>query len=351
MELSYEETMRRIEEYERTNVPYYKCCREKSKECYVDVYKGEKQIIIVPYITTIGYFLSSMGWHRNYPENVSYEILGKTVIEAVEHIKISPVDARTQAEHEESSYLKYTRCKSYASFDREYLHCRIKVEDDGKYVIVGTGHNERIIPYHKNETRTYLPPDTTSAKIGEAVLYVFEDMERFYKNLKNRPAEVEISTFETLEEVRISYEVPDEELYQDEQDYGVGEIYQGYSYTKEGEDESAADMFFGFVAELDLDISEENMRKVFENRDGKIKEMSYEKLQKNSFDKLIYDYKVDIKHAKTRHILYIKQMEEDAYLSCELVLKEKQAGKRLTRKILNDFESMVYSCRVVESEE
>ena len=53
MELSYEETMRRIDEYEKEYADEglnHKLCRKVSFPYHVDLYKGENQIIIVPLI-------------------------------------------------------------------------------------------------------------------------------------------------------------------------------------------------------------------------------------------------------------------------------------------------------------
>lgn len=85
----------------------------------VEVFKGEHQLIVVPYITTIGYYYTSMAWYRTLDDSVSPDAIGKAVLDAFEHIRISPVDARTRAErNEDRFYLKETKCKSYKAFNK-----------------------------------------------------------------------------------------------------------------------------------------------------------------------------------------------------------------------------------------
>ncbi len=47
MNFSHEEAMRRIDEYEKSNIGY-KCCRETRFPRDIDLYKGEGQILVVP---------------------------------------------------------------------------------------------------------------------------------------------------------------------------------------------------------------------------------------------------------------------------------------------------------------
>lgn len=59
MELSYEEAMRRIDEYEKNDNRGYQCCRETRFPFDIYLYKGEGKIIVVP-------VTKSMFWYRRY---------------------------------------------------------------------------------------------------------------------------------------------------------------------------------------------------------------------------------------------------------------------------------------------
>lgn len=146
--------------------------------------------------------------------------------------------------------------------------------------------------------------------------------------------DIKRNTFETMSNLTISYAVPGDE-YTDEGDYGAAECYQGYSYTKDGGEESVADMYFGIAAELDCDMSEENVKAVFEKEYGAVEEFSYKEVRHD-----IFTHRVEIKNKKICHILYLKKCDENELISCELVMKVKPAGKRLYKKILNDFEEL-----------
>ena len=47
-------------------------------------------------------------------------------------------------------------------------------------------------------------------------------------------------------------------------------------------------------------------------------------------------------------ILYLKQIDENELLSCELTVNTKRYGKRLDQKLTNDFETLVKSCKMVD---
>ena len=58
MNITYEEAMRRIDEYEQYDKGY-KCCRETRFPRDIDLYSGEGQILVVP-------LTQSMFWYRRY---------------------------------------------------------------------------------------------------------------------------------------------------------------------------------------------------------------------------------------------------------------------------------------------
>ena len=46
--------------------------------------------------------------------------------------------------------------------------------------------------------------------------------------------------------------------------------------------------------------------------------------------------------------LYLRQIDENELLSCELTVNTKKSGKRLDKKLNKDFESLVKSCKYVK---
>lgn len=152
--------------------------------------------------------------------------------------------------------------------------------------------------------------------------------------------EVTEVTIETLSGGSFSFEPPQEEIYRDEEDYNVGEIYQGYSYSKESTGEYVADLYFGMAAELNCDSSPENALKVYEKQHGAAVQFEVTRTEHPVFER-----RIEFRNAVMHRIVYLNVIDEFELFSCELLLKAHLAEKELHEKILNDFERMVNSCR------
>lgn len=151
---------------------------------------------------------------------------------------------------------------------------------------------------------------------------------------------------ETLSGGSFSFEAPQEEIYRDEEDYNVGEIYQGYSYSKESTGEYVADLYFGMAAELECDSSPEHALKAYEKQHGKAV-----KFEVTGTEHPVFERRIEFRNAVMHRIVYLKVIDEFELFSCELLLKANRAGNELHDKILNDFERMVKSCRAEAPEE
>ena len=349
MELSYEETMRRIDEYEKENARKglnRKLCRKVSFPYHIHLYKGEKQIIIVPLTTCIGWFLDEMAWYRQITDLSNAQLIGQTVLEAFEHIAKSPVDARTVAESEEDSFMKHAvSYKSYKAFNKNYLLCGVILYEDGKYIVSQTRKLEGNKGYGgTDDTLIHLDSSATALDIGSAVVTSFAEMESFYSKKNYSKPETPRCEFATLSDLKLSFEIPQDDGYTDEEDYAAAEIYQGYSFGKsEDDEESVSDMYFGIAAELDCDLSSENVLAVFEKEYGKAVQYDYSPTEHE-----IFEFRAEITGKKTHRIIYLKQMNSEELLSCELTIDTKRAGKRLSTKLIKNFEKLVKSCKVVE---
>ena len=349
MELSYEETMQRIDEYEKEYADEglnHKLCRKVSFPYYVDLYKGENQIIIVPLITSIGFVETAMAWYRQVKELNNAQLIGQTVLKALEHIGKSPVDARTRYERAKDSFMKHAvSYKSYKAFNKNYLLCGIIMYEDGKYVVSQTRKLEGNKGYGGlDATLIHLDSSATALDIGNAVLTSFAEMESFYSKKNYSKPETPRREFETLSDLKVSFEIPQDDRYTDEEDYGAAEIYQGYSYREsEDDEESVSDMYFGIAAELNCDLSSDNVLSVFEKEYGKAVQYDY-----SSTEHEIFEFRAEITGEKTHRIIYLKQMDSEELLSCELTIDTKRAGKRLCGKLIKNFEKLVASCKIRE---
>ena len=341
MYLSLEETLARIKEYEKDDPTGYIYCREKKLPYQVHIYKGENQIIVVPVITTIGWYSTEMAWCHQIIDVQNGKLIGETVMDAIEHIRVSPVDARTRKEREADDFRpKITKYKSHKSFDKNYLWCAVMYYEDGSYVLCPGGHNEIEFVYDEKSRKVVLPAESSDEIIGRAVIDCFTDMEIFYTGLNGNKKGVSHIMFETPSNHSFSFTMPLEDVYTATQDYHAAEIYQGYSCYKEGKDDSVADMYFACASELDCDTSLEHIQRVYESYDGSASSFVCEEVEHP-----VFEQRIEMKTTSVHRIVYVKRISECELLSCELVLKVKLAGQRLHDKIVKDFETMVSSCR------
>ncbi|MBQ3642698.1 CdiI family contact-dependent growth inhibition immunity protein [bacterium] len=346
MDLSFEETMLRIkqreEEYAKKGLKR-SLCREVTYPYDVDLYKGENQIIVVPTITNTGGFSVAMAWHRQIIDLENATKIGNTILEAFEHIGKSPVDARTEKEREEDSIWKNaSKYKSYKSFNKNYILCGVILEENGEITISSTEKLEGNNGYGGNDKgRVYLNINASPEEIGNAVINCFIIMEEVEGNKKTGKKK-RTSEIETLSNVKVSFELPDLNRYEDEQDFHSAEIYQGYSYTKPEYDEPIGKIYFGIADELDCGLSSEDILNAYVKKYGEPLQYKYV-VPENT----IFEYRADIIGKSIHRILYLKRMDQNELLSCELTVDIKKSGKRLDQKLVQDFEDLVNSCKIV----
>ncbi len=148
--------------------------------------------------------------------------------------------------------------------------------------------------------------------------------------------------FETLSDIKVSFDIPQSDEYTDEEDYGSAEIYQGYSYCKsEEDDEPVGHIYFSIAAELNCDLSSENVLNVFEEEYGASAQYEYAECEHS-----IFEFRAEIFGRDIHRILYFKQIDENELLSCELTVNTSKSGKRIDKKLTKAFESLVKSCKI-----
>ena len=227
MELSYEETMQRIAEYEKDNPLGHIYCKEKTFPWFTYVFKGEHQLFVVPCITTIGYYGTWMAWYRKLNDTESPEVIGESILDAFEHIRISPVDARTRAErNEDSFYLKETKCKSYRAFNKKFMCCGIDMNEQGIYsvsALISSYDNQGYGGIDGDET-VKLPNNASSTDLGNAVINAFRISEEYAKSQKPDPYPPK--EIELLCGKKLTIYPPRDRHFTDMEDGSAGEIYQ-----------------------------------------------------------------------------------------------------------------------------
>ncbi len=347
MELSYEEAMHRIDEYEKNDNRGYQCCRETRFPFDIYLYKGEGKIIVVP-------VTKSMFWHRrelaaycclNDSENAIN--IGKIVSEVFDYLKKSPVDTRTMEECTADNYIvNYTTCKTYKSFVKKYSLCFAILYEDGTYTISAS---ERLKNYRgygglddpNDPFRFKLSKDASDEEIGNAVIAALnrsDELEKAKKPDPYPPVEIELLSGKTV----IISPLRDRH-FTDCDDCGAAELYKAYVYyPKEGAD-SSAEFYLGIAAELDCDISEDNIRKAWEELHGKAELFEVKPVEHG-----IWGLRAEMKNKSVHRISYLLQIDESELLDCTMELRKPNSRKKLDEKLTVLFEEFAGKCRLKE---
>lgn len=306
----------------------------------VEVFKGEHQLIVVPYITTIGYYYTSMAWYRTLDDSVSPDAIGKAVLDAFEHIRISPVDARTRAErNEDRFYLKETKCKSYKAFNKKYICSGVDMDEHGMYSVstsVNSFDNNGYCDIEGDKPVT-LSNTASAVDIGNAVINAFRICEEYKASKKPDPyPPVEA---ELLSDQKLEVYPPRDRHFTDMQDGSAAEIYRLYEYSPKEGAEPSANFYLGIAAELDCDISEDNIRKAWEEQYGKA-----EFFEVKSAEHGIYKLRAEMKNKSVHRISYLLQIDKSELLDCTMELHKPNTRKKLDEKLTEMFEEFARKC-------
>ena len=338
MDLGYERTMYQIQKHEKELE--HKYCTEKPFSWSVSVFKGEHQMIVVPYITTIFWYMTAMARYHILDENESAEIIGQAILDSFEHISKSPVDARTPAERDEDSYMKETKCNTYKAFNKKYMCVDVNMREQREYSVSAAINSFDNNGYCDIEgVKSVNFPNTASAvDIGNAVINAFGIIEEYKKSQKPDPyPPVEV---ELLSDQKIEIHPPRDRHFTDMQDGGAAEIYRLYEYSPKEGAEPSASFYLGIAAELDCDLSEENIRNAWEELHGKA-----ELFEVKSVEQGIFKLRAEIKNKSVHRISYLLQSDESELLDCTMELYKPNTRKKLDEKLTGMFEEFARQCR------
>lgn len=146
---------------------------------------------------------------------------------------------------------------------------------------------------------------------------------------------------ELLSGKQLIVSAPRDKHFADEEDNGVCEIYQGYGYyPREDSEESSAEFYLGIAAELDCDMSEENILKAWENQHGKA-----EFFEVKSVEHGIFKLRAEMRNKSVHRISYLLQIDESELLDCTMELHMPNKRKKLDEKLVGLFEEFAVRCR------
>lgn len=342
MNISYEEAMRRIDEYEKIDKGY-KCCRETSFPYDIHLYRGEGQILVVPLTQCMFWLRRNLGLYCRLNDSESAINIGKTITEVFDYLKRCPVDTRTAEELKADSYLlNNTICKTYEEFIKKYSLCFAVLNEDGTYIIAAS---ERDIKGYgglddpNDPFRFKLPKEASEEEIGNAVITALnhsDELERAKKPDPYPPVDVELLSDQTVE-----IHPPRDRHFTDMQDGGVAEIYRLYEYYPKEGAESSAVFYLGIAAELDCDMSEDNIRRAWEELHGKS-----EFFEVKPSEHGIFKLRAEMRNKSVHRISYLLQIDESELLDCTMELHKPNTRKKLDEKLSVMFEEFARQCKI-----
>ena len=149
---------------------------------------------------------------------------------------------------------------------------------------------------------------------------------------------------ELLSGTEIIVEVPRDKHFTDEEDYGVCEVYQLYGYYPRVDSEEASAVFYiGMAAELDCDMSEDNIRRAWEKQNGKAEFFEVKPTEHG-----IFRLHAEMKNKSVHRISYLLQINEGELLDCTMELRKPNTRKKLDEKLSVMFEEFARQCKFKE---
>lgn len=371
MNISYEEAMRRIDEYEKADLNKYieglkaygfdyertlyeiekyekklryRCCRETSFPYDIHLYRGEGQILVVPLTKCMFWRRRELSLYCSLSDSENAINIGKTIKEVFDYLKNCPVDTRNVEECRDDDYvLNNTICKNYKVFIKKYSLCFAVLNEDGTYIISASERDNKGyggLDDPNDSFRFKLPKEASEEEIGNVVVAALnrsDEFERAKKPDPYPPVEVEL-----LSDQKIEIFPPRDRHFTDMEDGGATEIYRLYEYYPKEGAESSAEFYLGIAAELDCDMSEENIRRVWEEMYGSaemftIGESTYE----------TFTLRVEMRNKAVHRISYLKQIDENELLECTMEVKQPNRRKKLDEQLSEMFETFAGKCAML----
>lgn len=313
------------------------------------LYKGENRILFIPLIRHEGGFseFSSHTYVINDTDCNSKNI-GNTICEAIQFIINSPLSDSTPIERESKHVrLNNSRYKSEVSFWRNNLFTRLRVFEDGNYVISSIKRSDKYnLRYDQVIRKITLQKEAKIEELGQAVIDVFSALEEYYKEHPSKKIErYPKENIELLCGSTLTFQTPKNSHFVDSNDCSAGEIYKCYSYIPNESSDSSAEFFLSMAGELDCDLSTENIKSCFEEYNGKADyfEISNDKLG-------IFTLKAEMKNKSVHKISYYLQIDDDEILECSMEVHQPNRRKKVDEKLTALFQQFALSCALTLSE-
>jgi hypothetical protein len=303
----------------------------------VRIFKGEGRFLIIPYIEHMSGAHVEGEKVINVEDSVDSVELGKLILKVKEYILKAPVSRRLPKELL-SNWETNSKYKSEKAFWKNNNYGWVDIKENGECEIYTVVKSEK--PFtNPQDIIKEIKTKEDAEEIGKAVIDVFNASEEFYKNYVP-PKKKTTKEIELLEGEKLIFKLPKEKDWKDMEDESAAEIYQAYE-CENAYGELTAMMNFGIAAELDCDVREENIKKVWESFNEKAKEFEYKKEENG-----IFKIRAEFKNKNVHKLSYILNHGDNDILECTIEVYQPNRRKKLDEKLVKQFQEIVLSCKL-----
>lgn len=251
------------------------------------------------------------------------------------------------------AFLKFFDAKDYKDLDRYYDFCSLdyniaekkysfrlwwsKRNGSGYYFDNSDSLGEpKVLTFDTPlEFTDYSDPEVFGAMIIEAL----DRSRKITDKVAGNPYPEK--SVELLNGNKLTVSAPRDKHFVDEDDNGVCEVYELYGYyPREDSEERSAAFYIGIAAELDCDMSEENIRKAWEKQNGKAEFFEVKPVEYG-----IFKLRAEMRNKSVHRISYLLQIDESELLDCTMELHKPNSRKKLDEKLTGLFEEFTRGCK------
>lgn len=308
---------------------------------FIELYKGEGRIVIIPLIDHFGGYRVEAGSFVKI-ENLDCTSIGNSILQMKNIIKSSSISHVTPKEREqEAVWKKNSKYKSWNSFWKNNNYALFRIYEDEHYEVYSAKRSEKQKGnYGDSIKKINLPFNATAEEIGKAIIDVFQAAEEYHKD-KPVPAPYPSKKLELLEGSILTVKHPRDNHFNDCGDCHTAEIYQCYCYFQKEGTESSAEFFVGIAPELDYNLNVDEIQSSWEGFFGKA---DFFEIQEVDYG--IFKLRIEMKNKDTHKISYILQMEEDLLLECGMDVHQPNRRKKLEERLVELFKEFTLNCKL-----
>lgn len=246
--------------------------------------------------------------------------------------------------------LEFMDAKDPKKIESVYDHISIKYSiPDNKYTFILLWYKKRSIGNCSDSTGepgilTFDTPleftDYSDAEmLGKIIVEALDRCRKITDKVAGNPYPEK--NIELLSGAKLIVSSPRDKHFADNDDYGVGELYQAYMYLpREDSDESSAAFYVGMAAELNGEINEENIRRAWEKQNGKAEFFEIKPTEHG-----IWKLRAEMRNKSIHRISYLLQIDESELLDCTMELRKPNTRKKLDEKLTVMFEEFARQCK------